>query len=55
MIFAQRAVQRLNRVGGVDHLANAGREGKEWHDMLPGPAPGLANGRGSSLALSANR
>ena len=31
--LAQGWVQRLNRVGGLDHFADVGRE---WHDMLPG-------------------
>src|SRR4029079_8582772 len=47
--LAQRPVQRLDRIGGVDHLADAGGEGKERNDVLPDPAPGLAD-RGVTLA-----
>ena len=36
--LAQRSVQRLDRVGGVDHLADAGREREERHDVLPAAA-----------------
>ena len=43
--LAQRAVQRLHRVGGVDHLADAGRNGEERHDVVPGPAPGRPDRR----------
>src|SRR5262245_48369897 len=43
--LAQGAVQRLNRVGGVDHFVDVGRDGIRWYDMLPGPTPGLANRR----------
>jgi len=43
--LAQRAVQRLDRVGGVDHLANAWREGEEWHDVVPGSPPGGSDRR----------
>jgi hypothetical protein len=38
-------VQGLDCVGGLDHLADAGREGEEWSDVLPGPAPDLADRR----------
>jgi hypothetical protein len=34
-------MQRLDRIGGVDHFADAGRERKERNDLLPGPAPDL--------------
>ena len=47
--FAKRPMQRLDRIGGVDHLADARREGEERHHMLPGIAPDLAD-RGVSLA-----
>src|SRR6516225_3197492 len=43
--LAQRAMQRLDSIRGVYHLANAGREREERHDVLPGPAPGLADRR----------
>src|SRR4029077_13100874 len=43
--LAQRAVHRLYRVRGVDHLANSGGKGKKWNDMLPGSAPDLADCR----------
>ena len=43
--LAQRAVQRLDRIGGVDHLADAGCKREERHHVFPGPAPGLANRR----------
>jgi hypothetical protein len=33
-------VQRLDRVGGVDHLADAWRKSEERNDLLPDPAPG---------------
>src|SRR6516165_9139530 len=43
--FAQAAVQRLDRVGGVDHLADARRESEKRGDLLPRPAPSLADRR----------
>jgi hypothetical protein len=38
--LAQAAVQRLDRVGGVDHLADAGREREEQNDMKLPPIAG---------------
>src|SRR6266516_149415 len=43
--LAQRAMQRLDRVGGVDHLADAGGEREERHDMVPGSSPRLGDRR----------
>lgn len=37
--FAQLVVERLERVGGVDDLADLGREGEERDHALPGVAP----------------
>src|SRR6516164_6674135 len=41
----QRAMQRLDCIGGVDHFADAWRKGKERGDVLPGSAPGRPNRR----------
>src|SRR5690349_20223991 len=38
-------MHRLDRVGGIDHLANIGGKGKERNDMLPGSPPSLADCR----------
>src|SRR6266436_6644553 len=43
--LAQTTVQRLDRVGGVDHLADAGSKGEERNDVLPAASPGLADRR----------
>src|SRR5437773_11832335 len=43
--LAQATVQRLDRVGGVDHLADARSEREERHDVFPGAAPSLADRR----------
>ena len=43
--FAQRTIERLDRVGGVDHLADAGRKREDRYHVFPGPAPGLADCR----------
>src|SRR2546429_8755009 len=40
--LAQAAVQRLDCVGGVDHLADARSEREERHDVFPGAAPSPA-------------
>src|ERR1700756_1795228 len=41
--LAQATVQRLDCVGGVDHLADARSEREERHDVFPGAAPSLAD------------
>ena len=41
--FAQRHVQRLNRVGRVDHLPNLRRVREERNHARPVAAPGLRN------------
>ena len=43
--LAQATVQRLDRVGGVDHFADAGGEGEERNHVLPGAASSLADRR----------
>src|ERR1039458_7362365 len=41
--LAQSHVQGLYRVGGVNDFSNIGREREEGHDLLPVPAPELAD------------
>jgi hypothetical protein len=43
--LAQAAVQRLDRVGSVDHLADARSDGEKRNDLVPGAAPDLADRR----------
>jgi F-type H+-transporting ATPase subunit b len=43
--LAQRPMQRLDGIGGVDHLADARCKREERHHVLPGSAPGLADRR----------
>jgi hypothetical protein len=50
--LAQRAMQALHRVCGVNHLADRRREGKQRYDVVPGAPPGLADRR---VALAPSR
>lgn len=43
--LAQRHIDRLNGIGGVDHLANVLWEGKEWDHVCPVSSPRLADRR----------
>lgn len=43
--LAERPVQAPNSVCGVDHFSDVRREGEQWDHVLPGPPPGLADGR----------
>jgi hypothetical protein len=38
--LAQAGVHALNGIGGVNHPAHLGREGKERNHLVPDPAPG---------------